>query len=390
MERNALVKELSDLEDIEECEKQFYERMNYYPFNLSTWNPSDCFVQKCLLNKVKLAKFPFVNYIYSYELEDVFKNRVLRKFNVSKDQGHIFTNSGSSSVNLVATCLCKLGVKSVLIVSPCYYTVFHNFKQQNIQIIELHMKRESQGYRLPYEEMERHLNAIDAVWVTNPLYNTGKSYSDEALAFLKKIMDKGKYLVADECFCITGNELLRTFQNDRFIGIYDPLKQLLINGIKFSLIVFASRLSDLFFHWSDVVCGGLSYSSLQGMDIFLSDAFGTMSQNVAENSNHSYQIVSASVSEYKNIEIDQDISGHMMMVYIKKLHGDYLQNKADLKNLIMQTGVSIIPGKRFHFPNAYGFSFRLNLARDCREFRASLNTVLEYLNQKSNMHMFNR
>ncbi len=91
------IQELLDLEDIEENESKFESEFGYYPFNISTWNPTEYFSNKYLLNKVMLTPFNYIPYIYSYELEPKIVSNTMTKIGGTSEMGGLFTNSGTNS-----------------------------------------------------------------------------------------------------------------------------------------------------------------------------------------------------------------------------------------------------------------------------------------------------
>lgn len=189
------------------------------------------------------------------------------------------------------------------------------------------------------------------------------------------------YVVADECFCRNGRELSRKFcKSPHFIGIYDPMKQFLINGAKFSAVMYPSILEEVFCNWSDIVCGGLTTSTLQALEFFLSQAADVVLQNLQCTDRRIKQTVIDTISDFPSASLDIHADGHMMMCYVPTLPADYLQSLEDFYNFQQKTGTSIIPGTRFHFPDQSGFVFRINLARyDPVRFGGALKRVLTYL-----------
>lgn len=60
------VQELLNLDDIESEEMLYLKKYGYFPFNVSTWNPSSYFSQKFLDHQLELPSLDYISYIYSY------------------------------------------------------------------------------------------------------------------------------------------------------------------------------------------------------------------------------------------------------------------------------------------------------------------------------------
>lgn len=385
MNGKGMIGELLTLEEIERAEESYQANYGHKPFSLSTWNPSSYYYNTFLLNHTILPAQAgvedIINYIYYYEMDPTLVCRCGEKV-VGRKTGHIvITNSGTSSISLVSSVLSAKGLHRILIISPAYFAVFHNCLQKQITIKEVHMIRESGRYKLPRRKILDMLSNIDAIWMTSPVYNTGIYLDNEDVDFLIKEILPSVFVVADECFCKQGEELARRIPQDvNFIGIYEPMKQFLINGAKFSIISIPSGLADIFYHWSDVVCGCLALSTVQAIKFYLSeeaDFLLSTLQNANENIRKETRFV---ISQFTGMSLDEDMNGHMMMCYIPELPADYLHTSEDFYQLQSATGVSIIPGTRFHFNPNNKFSFRINLSRyDPLHFAHALRRTLTYL-----------
>lgn len=376
------IQELQTLEDIEDAELKYEELYGKTPFSLSTWNPSQYYKDNVLMNHVMvpICDIP-IDYIYSYELEKNITTPVLKRLIGEKDSSFIVTNSGTASIALVTSVLAEIGCHSLLVISPTYFAVLYNCKQKNIRTFETHMIHESGTYRLPRKTILEKMKQVDAIWLTNPVYNAGVYLEYEDIIFLENNVLTHKYLVADECFSHNGNSLMFRFSNcAHFIGIYDPLKQFLINGLKFSVITFSSDLEQVFCQWSDIVCGSLTTSTIQAMKFFVSENADVLLTHISEYNEHIQEKVRFALSGFRDIHLDRYVNGHMLMCYLPMLTSKHLSTTSDFLNFQLHTGTSIIPGERFHFASQDGFSFRINLARyDPFCFERSIIKAIEFL-----------
>lgn len=382
MESNGIIQELLTLEEIEQAEKLYQDTYGFPPFSLSTWNPSFYYRNTYLLNRVILPpNLEVIDYIYPYELNEELSTACRRKLVGAEDAGIIYTNSGTTSISLVVSVLAAMNLRRILIISPTYFAVLHNCVQRKMDVYETHMIRNEDGYQLPRESILRELENIDVLWLTNPVYNTGVYMNSADIVFLQKEILPKVYVVVDECFCGNQYELSRNFYNDpHFIGIYDPMKQFLINGAKFSPIIIPPQLEDLFCQWSDIVCGSLAASSVQAMKFFVSSEADALLQVLRQADKCIQKEVRTITLNYTDVFLDGCVDGHMMMCYLPDLYSNYLHTFHDFFRFQEKTGTSIISGPRFHFPDQSGFMFRINLARyDPIYFKNALNHVLSYL-----------
>lgn len=383
MELKKMIQELLTLEEIEHAEEEYEAIYGVPPFSLSTWNPSLYYRKTYLFNRVLLPlQTEFIDYIYSYDLDSKLTSACREKIAGTTSTDIVVTNSGTASISLVTSVLSAMGLRRIMIVSPVYFAVLYNCTQKQLDICETHMIRSEDGYHIPREVILK--KNFDVLWLTNPVYNTSVYMNDDDCTFLQEHILPKAYLVVDECFCKSGAELSRKFLNDpHFIGIYDPMKQFLINGSKFSVITIPPNLGNIFYQWSDVVCGGLTASTVQAMKFFLSPESNNLLQTLQQADMDIQKEVRIIASKYSDTFLDNNVDGHMMMCYLPKLKADYLNTFRDFCRFQAKTGVSIIPGSRFHFPNEAGFMFRINLARyDSIRFGAMLKSVLSYLTDR--------
>lgn len=382
MKTNGTIQELLTLEEIERAEASYARVYGKPPFSLSTWNPSPYYRENYLLNHFVLpSEGDSINYIYYYELDPGLFSDCHNKIGGTAEDTMILTNSGTASISLVTSVLAALGLRRVLVVNPTYFTVLYNCMQKQLALRETHVLRSADGYHLPQKYILNAFSDIDALWLTNPVYNTGVYMSCEDEKFLLSHVLPDKYVIADECFFKSGRELCRKFSgNPHFIGIYDPLKQFLINGVKFSAITLPPDLEKIFCHWADVTCGSLSESTIHSVKFFLSLEADSLLQSLQQEDQRIKEYATAQVAQFPKITFDSSADGHMLMCCAPELPSDYLNAFLDFRTFQEKTGVSIVPGTRFRFPSNTGFSFRINLARyDPVYFGRALRRVLAYL-----------
>lgn len=375
------IQELLDLDDIEENEFRYSKEYGYFPFNISTWNPSEEFSSTYLLNRIQLTPFDYIPYLYSYELDRSQINSTKRNLGANDYYGCIISNTGTSSISLVTSVLKEIGVRRILVICPVYYSVLYNFAQKGFEVIKTYLIRTDDGYRLPQAQIAHLIDSIDAIWLTSPIYNTGSYYTKKDIDFIKSKISSRIVLICDDCFATTGFEMIRNFNNHiNYISIHDPLKQIMVNGLKFSCILYSLQYEHVFEQWSDIVCGSLSYSTVQSMNFFNSDNFTNIRLELHQHFQDMNKQLENINEHFPSLSLDKNVCyGHMRMCYFPDLSYNYLQNKEDMYQFIKKTGTSLIPGNRFHFPNTCGFCFRVNYGRECNEFWEAIIRVFQYL-----------
>ena len=375
------IREILDLDDIEENELRYSKEYGYLPFNISTWNPSEQFSNKYLLNRIQLTPFDYIPYLYSYELDQYELNSAKTKLGANNCFGCIISNTGTSSISLVTSVLKEIGINRILVICPVYYSVLYNLFQKGLEIIKTHLLRTNEGYRLPQTQIIQLIDNIDAIWLTNPIYNTGLYMAKEDIDFLKCKIPSRVVLICDDCFASAGYEMIRNFSNHtNSISIHDPLKQIMVNGLKFSCVLYSLQYERVFEQWSDIICGSLSYSTVQSMIFFNSDNFTNIRLQLYQHFQDMDKQLEDINESFPFLSLDKNICyGHMRMCYFPNLSYNYLQNKKEMYQFMKKTGTSLIPGNRFHFPSTCGFCFRVNYGRECNEFWDSLIRVFHYL-----------
>lgn len=382
MSSDWIAEQVLSLKEIDQAESRFKEMMGRLPFSLSGWNPSEFYRNICRPARSSFSECAeLVNYIYYYDLSTDTVKSLCKKMFDNEFLNISVTNSGTSSISLVTSVLSAVGLKRILAVGPTYFSFFYNCTQKQLECTELDMPRTETGYRLPHEAILNNLNDNDVLWLTNPVYNTSVYLQERDVQFLQEQVLPRKYVVADECFCKNEQELGRRLgQNRHFIGIYSPMKSLLINGAKFSVILAPPELKSCFCRWSDIVCGGLATSTLQAISYFMSPKADQLRKRLDDVHTETLKKVSEIASKYDDVLLDKASDGHIVMCYFPKLSAHFLHSAEDFFLFQTQTETSIIPGIYFRFSAQAGFMFRINLARyEPYLFESALNRTLSWL-----------
>lgn len=380
-DKTFTIQELLDLEDIEENENRYFQKYGYFPFNVSTWNPTEFFSHAYLQNRIQLFPFDYIPYIYSYELDQAQICITKGNLGGNNNFGCLVTNTGTSAISLVTSVLNAIGIKRILVICPVYYASLYNLLQKGIEPVKLYIERNNYSYQLPQAKIVDMINDIDAIWLTNPIYNTGIYFSQDDIDFLQTKIPSRVMVICDDCFSSGGHEMVRNFtEYPNFISIHDPLKQIIVNGLKFACILYPKNYEPIFERWSDIICGSLSYSTVQSMLFFNSNDFTQMHSQLHQHFNEINKKLYDILECFPSISIDKQIyDSHMHMCIVPNLPYDFLQDRKQMYSFMTDTGASLIPGNRFHFPESFGFSFRINMGRESHEFWDALIRIFQYI-----------
>lgn len=372
------IPELSTLDYLFKLENKYENKYGLKPYNVSDWNPSEEFVNN-IISKLEIPKLKnAIDYAFSYTNKN--KKHILKTlgFDYNK-KGCLITPSGSTSILCSINWLNLLGINNINVISPAYFSLFHNCENFNIHVQEHYMLRCNDKFKLPNLPIEDEA----PVWITNPIYCTGVHLNNEAYIYhLKDIMDKqNRFLIADECLAMRGNELSHVIgDNKKFIGIYAPHKTISVNGIKFSIIVFDKLFQVFFDQWSDILYGCLPLSSLSAIKHYISDNFIEYQTLFLHNTTNAFNFIKNICSSKKNIKIDNDVNGYLATIYTPNITKEKFTDDGFIWEIMEQTGGSFIMGHRNHFDPDYGMCFRVNLARDGILFRTTITRIINFLN----------
>jgi aspartate/methionine/tyrosine aminotransferase len=372
--------EISLFDEIDDLAMSYERERGFAPIRVSHWDPSAEMLERVGPIEFALPHADPRPYRYSY----LIKRRlglegVLRKigFSSSEMRGHLVENS-TNAITLIANWLKARGVRSVTLLTPSYFTPRHNLRQLGFELREVHLKCTNGNYYLPDELPTGPENAI---WLTNPVYSTGVYPSASEIERLKLAADAGTIIVADEALSVLSKTLARDFDgHPQFVGIYSPHKAVCVNGFKFSIVAFHESAGDSFDHWADVVCGGLSVAAEAAVTHFQLPEFDEYSGRFAKTIENVRSWHDTVVAKFGNsLSFDPSSSGHFLAVYFRNQGADLGLELSFHRELLNQTGCSIIPGQMHEFDPALGLSFRVNLARYSKPFEQGVERLYQYL-----------
>jgi aspartate/methionine/tyrosine aminotransferase len=287
------------------------------------------------------------------------------------------TENGTSAVVAAASSLGLLGVTRVVLLAPCYFAAKHALRRFGLEVQLVHWHREEGQFSLP----ELRLGPNDALWLENPVFNTGCSGLEGQTDALQKMMHEQHYIVADEALAVPPGPLSPALSDaSRYIGVHAPHKALCVNGLKFGAVSFHDSLYELFDHWSDIFNGGLSLSAEAALEHFLSPEYENHASVVAREIDEAQTSLSQVVAGAGNgFELDNATSGYWRTIYVPSIPAHAGEDLEWIAGLAEATGAIFIPGSRAAFDPSWGFSFRVNLLRLGRTEVGALRRLLKVL-----------
>jgi aspartate/methionine/tyrosine aminotransferase len=370
--------ELALIDDIEAIAASYEQRHGREPVNVSHWDPSREFARRLKAAAPIRIKPPDpVPYRFSYLVNA--RPSILAKLGFRPEATRILVSeNGSSSITAVSNWLKLKGARRVVLLRPCYFTVPYNLLRLGLAVAEKALPRNAGGFSLP---SELGVQSGDALWITNPVYNTGVYAHDGDMDALACLADAGVFIVADESLALGPTAFARRLGgHERFTGIYTPHKSICVNGLKFSAVAFHPEEEEAFEHWADVLSGGIGVSALSAVEHFLSEAFDEYARQFLAAVAITRAWHDAAVLRWSGrIELDLDARGHFVSVYFPHLEARLGNDRKFIAEAIEETGCTFIPGIRSGFDAPLAFSLRVNLAQDSPRFRGAVARLYRYL-----------
>lgn len=367
--------EIECIEMLENIEHSYAKRFGAAPFNVSHWDSSPEFENE-MLGHLEIPAFgSLASYRFSYQITK--PDLVITKLGGAAGlHGSLFTPSATTSILCVLNWLKSQRKKRILAICPAYFSLAHACCRFGLTLNRAYLKRDNGGFTLPSANSSI-WRTPSVLWLTNPVYGAGVYLSKDNLLFISGLLKSGWTVVADECLALPGQEMIRSLgKHESFVSIYSPHKNVCINGIKFSVILFSRKHLAFMERWADVWYGGLGCSSSLAISHFLSTNFDSY-QSVFLNAIARQREIFSQLCQKHNVEMDNNAKGHFVSCYFATLSSRFGNSRIFVENLVNSTGGSVITGNRSRFGRECGFCFRVNLARGGPRFRPTLTRLIE-------------
>lgn len=367
-------KTISSFDILEELSEKYEYEFGMKPYDVSYWDPSPEFLNEMINCLHFIYPQDVISYNYTYLLKE--KKAILQSLGFDpKIKDCIITPNGTASIMLVSHWLKCHHVKKLNLIHPAYFSIVNNCFNDDISITNIETDIINQ-YNL-------NINPLDFknefFWCSNPLYSTGFHLSDSHINILTELIENENVLILDECVSRKNFELSHILGNHKnFIGIYAPHKSICVNGVKFSIIVFNQEDEPFFDQSIDFLCGGINTASISAINHYLSKEYDLYNKIFYGKIIKTNKFVDDICSRYKNTYYDYKSIHYLKTVYFPNIPAELGLNLDFIWNAIRSTGTIFIPGCLNHFPSNAGLSFRINLARDSPQFRASITRLIMY------------
>ena len=377
------IDEIFLMDDVFQIEESVRQKSGMDILNVSHWDSSVEF-QKHMNRVLELpvSSLPW-NYYYTYSISMEDRQRVLSRLGITREQipdtmGLLLQSSTIAIVNMI-NLLVHRGKKKLCILLPAYFSVSTCCQALGLSC-DTEEIRFSSGH--PEIPMNQILNGgYDCVWITSPIFCTGRYFTEQQICEIAKLKDAGLTLVFDESLALPGKELLRFFPiDDETFSIYSPHKAISMNGLKFAVLVCSKRYEDFLEQWVDVFSGALASSNRDAVFHYISSNY----QDICLPAYKDY-IGITKVKIERLLDIFPDVfilngtEGHYINIFTHlKLEKNSSLPKF-LQRVIEESMASFIPGTLNGYGADQGLCFRVNLTASPSELTASVGRILRYL-----------
>lgn len=373
------IERISQMLAMRAIQDQYCDSFGHQPYNVSSWLSSNKY-STAMKNAIEMAHIDSFEYMYTYSLDKKILANVLEKFaqGASESYGITFVDNGTQAIVTLINWIKQHGFKKIAILNPAYFSIAQGLRAFEISYDEVNLIRTPQGYTLPFEQLS--VEKYDVIWFTSPVFSTSVYHNEKTMDQLEHLMAQGTFIISDECFCVSGNEVLRRIQNrERFIGIYSPHKALCLNTCKFAALVYPKPYDLFIEHWVDVLNGNLPASSINAIYHFLSPNFDRCLMAYKNFMNNAREHVKGLILKMPKVSIDEVETGSLMTIYLNHLSFEQSLCHEFFESVLSQTGQAFYPSHLNGLDHSFGFAFRINLALYEDAFMASLEKLLHHL-----------
>lgn len=367
-----------ELDKIFNTEQKVLIKRNIGVTNISFWNASPKY-QEYILKYIRLfSEKDIFTYKYTYDIPYELRQKIIAKLGCQNENDTmcLLTSSSTQSIMNIINFLKLYNYRKLCILTPAYFSVEESCKILGVPYAKKDLLFSDNNYLIPIDEI---LNSdYDAVWITSPVYSSGVVFSPSQISDLKKIIDSGILVIADESLALPGQELLNKIPiSKNFFSIVSPHKPLYINSIKFSAVLCPKENDDFLEQWIDVLTGSLLYSNTLAISHYLSVNYQYCVNQSVKWFYKGLTIIKDALQQFPFAYCDiTDVSPYKCM-YLKPQNNKNVNNIENVKELINNQFVSYIPGIYNGFDNNIQ-CFRINMSLDTTELENALYRILQF------------
>lgn len=383
----SYIEDIFTMDDIFSIENRIGKQIGIDIHNVSYWNSSATF-QKQMSQVLQLPIYSLPwDYYYTYSISKEDRVQVLKKIGIPLDylnctMGLLLQSSTIAIVNMI-NLLKHYGKRKLCILQPSYFSVGECCKMLSLNYAYESIILGRNGIEIPIDKIIN--GGYDCVWITSPVFCTGKYYNQIQQEQICRLKEKGLTLIFDESLALPGKELLRAIPIDpQIFAIYSPHKAISINGLKFSVLICDICYEEFLEQWVDVFSGALASSNRDAVFHYLSTNYSAecLPQYLSY-IEKTKNTITELLKRFPHITTLPDTYGHYMTVFT----GINVNGKKELLNimtsLVRYSMASFIPGSLNGFSEENGLCFRINLTGDIISLTDGVGRILTFLSNQS-------
>lgn len=374
--------------DIEWLFEEVYRRREENPSNppvfVSDWDViSDHQAEfaKLLTSVFKVAETRTSKYVYGYEQFSLKRQLIdfARKISqLSLDESNlVLSPSATASIYLLAQGLKSLNLTRILLITPAYFAVHDSLHKAQLKVFYYHLK-DQEELQLNFEAIGRIIKEqnIHVLFLTDPVYSSGYEFTiNDYKEIVNICFSYDVQLIVDyslggllwesnKGFILPAEKIKAIQQLPKFAFIDTLSKRLLLNGVKFSLLIGDNNIVDKVDLNIESVYGGLNsiQSTLIG-ELYNESANHIVdklcNQNLKEIKEHFALVTTHLYST--DFYLPPTNSGYFTVINHKNYKLEDINTRKYALTMLNQQNVVVLTKERFSYYQENKFGFRINL-----------------------------
>lgn len=363
---------------------------------LSDWDcytNSETVFSELIADLFEDAKKNVHKYHYSFEqfeLKSLISETMQARYNLQIDRDNFtISPSATTSIYLCIKAIEKMGYKRGLLFTPAYFSLYKNLDISNIEIVYFHLLTEN-NYAINFEDVEKIIKEqeIDCLFLTDPIYSTGCSVTNELYRELLNLCNEYSILLVIDhslggldwniphptLMPFNKLKILKNFQ--KYIFIDSLPKRLFINGVKASLIFGSKEEIDKIDLEAEGVYGALNSIQVHLLKrVFNQDAYVILTsriQSTMKQIENNYRLISKLLNyDYK---INHPNSGFFVYALHEKKKIHEVNTMKYAEKLLEDNNIVVLTNDRLGSYKENNFGFRINL---CQPYENISHSIIQ-------------
>lgn len=375
---NPTIPERQLIDDISSLEDEYERISGAPPENLSHWNAGPLYRKRLLPLIFGEGDEDILDYIFSDELPD--RGAITAKLGFGQfSHESVVTSSGTASISLILHHIATNIPRPIVFLGPTYFSAVHLARRLRLMHRIVPLEVLNLRFSIQATLGSDAITEPSIFWVTNPVYGTGQPYSERDIVFLRDLARAGHMLVLDECYALTSDIVApNIWIPEAVISVCSPHKALNVNAVKFSVVTASPCHALAMDHLADVVTGGLSTSTRTAIRHFASTDFERATNAMAAFVAEIHGLLVARVPQ-NVLGLSAGFNQPFMTMNFFGVHAELGWDRQFLRQVLWNTGATMIPACRNWMNPKIGFAFRINLARASAQFWPALARACQFL-----------